>query len=111
MGIGNKKIQWVPTPISPVGGHPIQVAMSSDHSLILDDDHSLYGCGLNLSGQLGLGHFRNQMELVKNNLMCGKIVRIACGETHSMALLSDGSLYSWGQNSSGQLGIGSKEKN
>ena len=35
--------------------------------------------------------------------------QIACGSEHSMALSSDGELYSWGLNFKGQLGVGDFE--
>ena len=34
------------------------------------------------------------------------LVRVAAGESHTIALLTDGSLWSWGNNNSGQLGLG-----
>jgi Alpha-tubulin suppressor and related RCC1 domain-containing proteins len=37
------------------------------------------------------------------------IVAIACGRYHSMALLADGTVWAWGYNNSGQLGIDSTE--
>merc|ERR1719343_1394945 len=36
-----------------------------------------------------------------------KIVDIACGEAHSLAVSASGNLYSWGACSCGQLGLGS----
>merc|ERR1719343_568092 len=38
-----------------------------------------------------------------------KIVDIACGEAHSLAVSASGNLYSWGACSCGQLGLGSCE--
>ena len=35
--------------------------------------------------------------------------QVACGSEHSMALSSDGELYSWGLNFKGQLGVGDFE--
>ncbi|KAF7710123.1 probable E3 ubiquitin-protein ligase HERC4 [Silurus meridionalis] len=34
------------------------------------------------------------------------IVQVACGNSHSVVLANDGQLFTWGQNSSGQLGLG-----
>ncbi|XP_009989903.1 PREDICTED: E3 ISG15--protein ligase HERC5-like, partial [Tauraco erythrolophus] len=36
------------------------------------------------------------------------IVQIACGDQHAMALSRGGELFSWGQNTHGQLGVGSQ---
>ncbi|XP_046728347.1 LOW QUALITY PROTEIN: probable E3 ubiquitin-protein ligase HERC4 [Silurus meridionalis] len=39
--------------------------------------------------------------------LCDKtVVQVACGDQHFMALTNDGQLFTWGQNSRGQLGLG-----
>ena len=35
-----------------------------------------------------------------------RVIQIACGQNHSLALTSDGDVFSWGSNRSGQLGTG-----
>ncbi|KAF5898052.1 putative E3 ubiquitin-protein ligase HERC3, partial [Clarias magur] len=37
------------------------------------------------------------------------IAQVACGNYHTVALTKDGQLFTWGQNSSGQLGLGKGE--
>ncbi|XP_060729053.1 probable E3 ubiquitin-protein ligase HERC4 [Tachysurus vachellii] len=37
------------------------------------------------------------------------VIQVACGNHHFMALTNDGKLFTWGQNSSGQLGLGRDE--
>ncbi|XP_041049805.1 probable E3 ubiquitin-protein ligase HERC4 isoform X2 [Carcharodon carcharias] len=37
-----------------------------------------------------------------------KIIQVACGSNHSLALSKDGKLFTWGQNTYGQLGLGTK---
>ncbi|KAM9477007.1 putative E3 ubiquitin-protein ligase HERC3 [Clarias gariepinus] len=42
--------------------------------------------------------------------LCNKtVIQVACGDQHFMALTNDGQLFTWGQNSSGQLGLGKGE--
>ncbi|XP_031427169.2 probable E3 ubiquitin-protein ligase HERC3, partial [Clupea harengus] len=43
------------------------------------------------------------------NFQNRQIVQIACGDHHSVALTKDGQLFTWGQNSNGQLGLGKGE--
>ena len=38
-----------------------------------------------------------------------RIIQIACGESHSLALTSKGQVFSWGSNGEGQLGLGPDE--
>lgn len=44
----------------------------------------------------------------QSGVLTGKlIIQVACGSAHTLALTSDGQVYAWGENSSGQLGDGS----
>eukprot|EP01124_Arcella_intermedia_P025800 TRINITY_DN4698_c0_g1_i3.p1 TRINITY_DN4698_c0_g1~~TRINITY_DN4698_c0_g1_i3.p1 ORF type:complete len:564 (-),score=118.01 TRINITY_DN4698_c0_g1_i3:511-2202(-) len=88
----------------------IQTAQGDAHSLFLLIDHSLYACGFNRSGQLGTGDIRQHEEPVKVRPICGDVIQVKCGEFHSLALTSDGSLYAWGSNQLGQLGLSEEKK-
>ena len=48
-------------------------------------------------------NLKNNFELEENDEF---IIKIACGEAHSIALSNKGSVYSWGFGSNGQLGLG-----
>ncbi|KAI8521409.1 putative E3 ubiquitin-protein ligase herc4 [Branchiostoma belcheri] len=52
-------------------------------------------------------HFK-EARMVKE-LSSLQIVQVACGGKHSLALANDGRIFSWGNNSHGQLGIGSTQ--
>jgi alpha-tubulin suppressor-like RCC1 family protein len=62
-------------------------------------------------GQLGNGANINSnipVAVVTSGVLTGKIItQISGGGFFSMALSSDGKVYTWGDNSFGQLGIGS----
>lgn len=71
--------------------------------------------GLNLSGQLGVGSELGPEECLQNAFPCSTtavevgrlgVTAMAGGEEHSLAVLSDGTVRSWGNNESGQLGDG-----
>jgi alpha-tubulin suppressor-like RCC1 family protein len=112
LGDGVPEIVSGPTrvPNFPPGTASIAtVALGSAHSAALLGDGSLYTWGSNDSGQLGLGDFgdRSAPALVPTFGSGGaSIATIAMGGSHGVALLSDGSLYSWGWNGRRQLGIG-----
>jgi E3 ubiquitin-protein ligase HERC4 len=70
----------------------------------------LYSWGANTDGQLGLGHKQESETPTKiDGLPSGeKIVDVACGHSHVLALTSKGHIYSWGNNESGECGLGFK---
>lgn len=94
------------------GGEPItSIATGTAHGLALGFDGSLASWGANNSGQLGDGTTTNRsapVRVVTTGALAGKrVVAIAAGGSHSLALCTDGTLAAWGLNGSGQLGNGS----
>jgi alpha-tubulin suppressor-like RCC1 family protein len=79
-------------------------------NLVLCSDGSVVGWGQNGSGELGSGSMETPsapVAVVNTGVLANKtVVSIASGRNHILALCSDGTLVSWGLNSSGQLGIG-----
>src|SRR5262249_28070050 len=60
----------------------------------------------NRAGQLGDGSSTEKTTPVKVAAL-GEVEALAAGSLHSLALLSDGTVRAWGDNSAGQLGDGS----
>ncbi|MBK7958375.1 MAG: hypothetical protein IPK03_09800 [Bacteroidetes bacterium] len=101
-------------PANPI----IAVASGNMHNLALAKDGTVYSFGLNSVGQLGNGTLVNQSIPVRvlKGLYVGTtflgdnpanpIVEISTGLSHSMALAKDGTMYTFGDNSIGQLGNG-----
>lgn len=83
------------------------VAAGDAHSLALRSDGLVFAAGDNFAGQLGNGTTHatgtGAPTLVTG---LGQVTAIAAGCSHSLALRSDGTVWAWGNNSSGQLGIG-----
>jgi alpha-tubulin suppressor-like RCC1 family protein len=65
-----------------------------------------YAWGRNGDGQLGDGTIVNKTAPSQVYGLSG-VVAVAAGETHSLALKSDGTVWAWGANNHGQLGDGS----
>jgi hypothetical protein len=87
------------------------VAAGGLHTLAIKADGTLWAWGLNLNGQLGNGESGNgryraspvQIGTAKDWL------EVSAGDSHSLARAGTAttqSLYSWGQNTVGQLGLG-----
>jgi alpha-tubulin suppressor-like RCC1 family protein len=91
----------------PAGVSAIAVAGGANHSLAIGSDGRLYAWGANTHGQLGDGTTTQRNTPWVVSLSPGVTpVSIAAGDAHSLAIGSDGRLYAWGRNDSGQVGDG-----
>lgn len=96
-----------PVPVSSTyGGGITSLACGSTHTLALKNDGSVWAWGQNQYGQVGIGGWTTLDEPVQCNSMTDSVVAIAAGSVHSLALKSDGTVWAWGRNSTGQLGNG-----
>ncbi|MEA3477798.1 MAG: CHAP domain-containing protein, partial [Bacteroidota bacterium] len=90
------------TPLTDVN----KIGAGRNHSFAILDDGNTAAWGENKKGQLGIGYFGDKEDLPVNVINITNIIAIDGGEDHSIALLHDGSVYSWGDNKYGQLGNG-----
>lgn len=67
----------------------------------------MFVCGNNKYGQLGLGPNVNSTNLPIIIPNLNNVTRINCGQYFSYAILSNGSVFSWGYNFYGELGLNS----
>ena len=76
------------------------------HTLMLKNDGTLWGCGDNQYGQLGLENIANRTTFTEIITDTDDIKEIYCGRTYTLILENDGTLWGAGYNSDGQLGLG-----
>lgn len=78
-------------------------------SYAIDANGILYSFGANTAGQLGDGTANEQHVPISVPFPTGVTAwtAVAGGAGHTLAIGNDGSIYSWGDNSLGQLGLGS----
>jgi alpha-tubulin suppressor-like RCC1 family protein len=83
----------------------VSVTAGTNHTLAISEYGHLWTCGRGRHGQLGHGTFHDEGPLQRVDTLVGcRIVSAAAGAAHSMALASDGSLFTWGSGQHGQLG-------
>lgn len=82
------------------------ISAGGSFSLALKSDGTVWGWGENTIGQLGNSQLTSQQKVPKKIENLDSIVAISAGHTHALALKSDGTVWSWGSNFSGELGIG-----
>eukprot|EP00928_Gymnodinium_smaydae_P071504 TRINITY_DN55061_c0_g1_i1.p1 TRINITY_DN55061_c0_g1~~TRINITY_DN55061_c0_g1_i1.p1 ORF type:complete len:1219 (+),score=254.23 TRINITY_DN55061_c0_g1_i1:318-3974(+) len=111
LGLGDQKVKNLAEPAAldvwtrHVG--PIKlVAVGDNHNMALAASGKLYTWGSNATGQLGLAMLGDQFA-PKPVRDIEEITSLACGSRHSLVVSNNGGkVWSWGSNTSGQLGVG-----
>ena len=100
LGIGNKKNSLLPVKIMLLENFAIQKICASDFSAALSESGELYVWGEPYQNQL----FPNLVSVSDNN-----IEEIDIGTNFCVCMDSEGHVYSWGNNTNGELGAGDFE--
>lgn len=90
------------TPLSGV----VEAAAGRDFSMARKSDGSVWAWGGGASGELGNGTTPTSRATPGRVSGLTGVAAIAGGRNHALALRSDGTVWSWGNNTSGQLGDG-----
>jgi E3 ubiquitin-protein ligase HERC4 len=109
-GIGeSNSLRFIPpSAMGPV----VYVAAGCSHTYVISSSTAVFGCGSNDRGQLAVleeaerAAPRRARWAQCSSFIRLKIIQIACGESHSMALGTDGEVFAWGAGDSGRLGVG-----
>jgi len=106
LGVNNLDTQITPVQI---GSNSLWRYISSGgyHSTGLQINGTLWAWGKNNEGQLGLGNYNNNnyyIPTIVGNEFEWKLV--SAGALHTTAIKNNGTLWAWGLNNSGQLGLG-----
>jgi uncharacterized repeat protein (TIGR03803 family) len=115
--LGNNTINNSSLPIAvttagtPLAGKSVvAISAGTQHSLVLCADGTLAAWGYNSYGQVGNNTFTNNYNApvavtTAGTPLAGKtVVSVVAGGFHNLALCSDGTLVTWGDNMYGQLG-------
>ncbi len=86
------------------------VGCGKAHTVVAMASGRLWAFGSNTEGQLGVGRepetVHQPIEVNTSNIGDDTIVNLEAGSAHTLALGASGTVYVWGSNKEGQLGLG-----
>ena len=124
LGVENSELKsysFIKVNFGKYNGRIKDISAGTIHNVALTDDGNIFSWGSTQGGQLGLSEqyiisncknfsissptlikFKQYNDLKEQN----EIIKISCGEAHTIALNSKNEVFSWGFGSNGQLGLG-----
>lgn len=104
LGDSSTTARDVPTPV--YGGIVFHdIAAGGLHTCALVEDGSAHCWGSNLSGQLGIGTPEGRMVVPSRVATNVRFTSLSAGEEHTCGIATDQTLWCWGSNAFGQLGV------
>ncbi|OMP88588.1 BTB/POZ domain-containing protein 1 [Diplodia seriata] len=109
--IHSMPVSDLPTVIrsTPLLIQDVKMSKLSTAVLTTDPESNLYMCGHGPGGRVGTGDetTRFQFTCIEGGALAKKkVIAVALGQNHSLALSDEGEIFSWGNNGYGQLGYG-----
>ena len=105
LGVNNTNRGCTPVTTSTGGTNWKQVACGRVHTAAVKTDGTLWTWGSNVGGQLGDNTAINRSTPVTTFAGGTNWKQVACGGYFTSAIKTDGTLWGWGNNGNGQLGV------
>ena len=106
--LGNNSTTGQSSPVailSPSPGPWNKIVAAYDTTIAIQNNGTLWSCGYNLYGQLGLNTTTVSISTFVQVGSLSAWTQIAGARYHMLAIQSNGTLWAWGSNSYGQLGL------
>ncbi|WP_083195193.1 hypothetical protein [Pararhodobacter sp. CCB-MM2] len=106
VGDGTRRTRRLPTPVAGLDSNVADISTNGWHSCALLNTTQVMCWGSNISGELGLGHNRDQ---TRPRLVAGDhhAIAISVGSDHTCLIDENTLAHCWGSGVFGELGIGS----
>ena len=111
LGDGTTTSSLIPVQATGLNGVVTAIAAGSLHTTALKYDGTVWAWGSNSYGQLGLGTLDSTSHPTPAQVtgLTG-VIAVAAGLHHTVALMNDGTVRTWGDNVDGQLGDGTSSR-
>jgi alpha-tubulin suppressor-like RCC1 family protein len=109
LGTGDSVSRSKPMEVTALAGRVAHLATGANHTCGQTPEGELWCWGDNRYGQLGLGDRTSRPSPVKLAGALDPSAKVFTGGGHSCAIHTDGTFWCWGDNRSGQLGLGDNE--
>lgn len=95
LGTGDRIDRSEPTPVE-LGGAALDIAMGSEHTCVLRDDHDVFCFGLNDDGQLGIDGLGDRLASSERVELARPALEIEAIYDSTCALVNSGEVVCWG---------------
>jgi len=109
LGLGDAEPRLLPAEVLQLSDErPESVVCGAEHTVAFSTDRArMWSWGWGDFGRLGHGDYVDVFLPKSVAAFEGvRVKQVACGDSHSAAVLADGRLQTWGRNQNGQLGLG-----
>jgi alpha-tubulin suppressor-like RCC1 family protein len=104
LGDGTTAPRPSPVQVTALGTEVVEVAASFERTCARKQDGTLWCWGYNGVGQLGDGTDTDRHTPVQVTALGASVTQVSTGYYHTCARTTDGAVWCWGANDSGQLG-------
>jgi alpha-tubulin suppressor-like RCC1 family protein len=105
LGVNDTIQRCTPVQTSAGGTNWKQVTGGANHTAAIKTDGTLWTWGLNTNGQLGVNDTNTRTTPVQTFTQSSNWKQVTGATNHTAAIKTDGTLWNWGLNTNGQLGV------